>query len=87
MCIIDVLRESSLSESSMRKENVASQNTKRQIIAMTETQQSPLNWEASATATHPQVSSSLPIEVEACLKNARFVRFHAPKSLWMILIT
>ncbi|KAF6222982.1 hypothetical protein HO133_001033 [Letharia lupina] len=40
---------------------------------MTETQQPPLNWEASATATHPQVSSSLPSEVEACLKNARFL--------------
>lgn len=41
---------------------------------MTEVQQSPLNWEASATVTHPQVCSSLPSEVEACLKNARFVR-------------
>ncbi|KAL9099781.1 MAG: hypothetical protein Q9163_004768 [Psora crenata] len=33
----------------------------------------PLNWEASATATHPQVSSTLPPEVETCLKNARFL--------------
>lgn len=35
--------------------------------------QQPLNWEASATATHPQITSSLPSEVETCLKNARFV--------------
>ncbi|KAI4196562.1 MAG: hypothetical protein LQ350_006494 [Teloschistes chrysophthalmus] len=40
---------------------------------MAEVQQPPLNWEASATATHPQVSSSLPSEVETCLKNARFL--------------
>ncbi|KAL8745333.1 MAG: hypothetical protein Q9190_002521 [Brigantiaea leucoxantha] len=40
---------------------------------MAEVQQPPLNWEASATTTHPQVSSTLPSEVEACLKNARFV--------------
>ena len=33
----------------------------------------PLNWEASATTTHPQVCASLPTEVETCLKNARFV--------------
>ncbi|KAL8815603.1 MAG: hypothetical protein Q9223_005273 [Gallowayella weberi] len=42
-------------------------------MSMTEIQP-PLHWEASATATHPQVSSSLPPEVETCLKNARFVR-------------
>lgn len=40
--------------------------------------QSPLNWEASATTTNPEVLSSLPAEVEACLKNARFVRAHLP---------
>ena len=33
----------------------------------------PLNWESSATTTHPQLCASLPSEVEACLKNARFV--------------
>ena len=33
----------------------------------------PLNYEASNTKTHPQVSSSLPAEVVTCLKNARFV--------------
>lgn len=52
---------------------------------MTEVQQPPLNWEASATATHPQVSSSLPSEVEACLKNARFVCVCDLKSPWEIL--
>ncbi|KAL9603574.1 MAG: hypothetical protein Q9219_001077 [cf. Caloplaca sp. 3 TL-2023] len=40
---------------------------------MTELQRPPLNWEASATATHPQISTSLPPEVETCLKNARFL--------------
>lgn len=40
---------------------------------MAEVQQPPLNWEASASATHPQISSTLPPEVETCLKNARFV--------------
>jgi len=44
---------------------------------MTDIQQPQLNWEASATATHPQVSSSLPSEVETCLKNARFVWSYA----------
>lgn len=33
----------------------------------------PLNYEASDTMTHPQVSSSLPPEVVTCLKNARFL--------------
>lgn len=47
------------------------------ILDMTDLQQAQLNWEASATATHPQVSSSLPPEVEACLKNARFVRLNS----------
>ena len=41
---------------------------------MATVQQQPLNWEASATTTHPQVSSTLPSEVVTCLKNARFVR-------------
>ena len=40
---------------------------------MAEVQHPQLNWEASATATHQQVSSTLPAEVETCLKNARFV--------------
>lgn len=35
--------------------------------------QPPLNWEASATTTHPEVCASLPTEVETCLQNARFV--------------
>jgi hypothetical protein len=34
----------------------------------------PLNYEASATTTHPHVSTTLPPEVATCLKNARFVR-------------
>ncbi|RMD40895.1 hypothetical protein DV735_g4246, partial [Chaetothyriales sp. CBS 134920] len=33
----------------------------------------PLNYEASATTTHPQSSSSLPPEVAQCLRNARFL--------------
>lgn len=40
---------------------------------MTEGQNPPLNWQASATTTNPQVSSTLPQEVVNCLKNARFV--------------
>ena len=40
---------------------------------MADPTQPPLNWEASATTTHPQICASLPSEVEACLKNARFV--------------
>jgi Pyridoxamine 5'-phosphate oxidase len=40
---------------------------------MAETQHPPLNYEASATATHPQSYSSLPPEVSQCLKNARFL--------------
>jgi len=52
---------------------------------MTDVQQPQLNWEASAAATHPQVSSSLPSEVEACLKNARFVRLLASKERCWIL--
>ncbi|KKY24803.1 putative pyridoxamine phosphate oxidase [Phaeomoniella chlamydospora] len=35
--------------------------------------QPPLNYEASSTATHPQVSNSLPSEVVTCLNNARFL--------------
>ena len=38
----------------------------------------PLNYEASITTTHPQVSSSLPPEVVTCLKNARFVCISTP---------
>ena len=33
----------------------------------------PLNWQASATTTNPQISTSLPSEVVSCLKHARFV--------------
>ena len=40
---------------------------------MPELQNPPLNWEASATTTNPQISSTLPSEVITCLKNARFV--------------
>jgi hypothetical protein len=36
-------------------------------------QQPPLNYEASAAPTNLQISSSLPDEVVACLKNTRFV--------------
>ena len=54
---------------------------------MTEALQSQLNWEASATATHPQVSSSLPPEVETCLKNARFVRLmHMESTLTRLIV-
>lgn len=49
--------------------------------------QSPqLNWEASATATHPQVSSTLPSEVETCLKNARFVSLEYQLSAETIIL-
>lgn len=34
----------------------------------------PLSYEPSATTTHPLVGPSLPPEVVACLKNARYVR-------------
>ena len=40
---------------------------------MSDTQHPPLNYEASATATHPQSYTSLPAEVTQCLKNARFL--------------
>ena len=40
---------------------------------MSETHNPPLNYEASATTTHPQVSSTLPPEVSQCLNNARFL--------------
>lgn len=40
---------------------------------MADTQHPPLNYEASATATHPQTYSELPSEVSQCLKNARFL--------------
>ncbi|KAL8719245.1 MAG: hypothetical protein Q9225_003730 [Loekoesia sp. 1 TL-2023] len=49
---------------------------------MTELQHPPLNWEASATATHPQVSTSLPPEVETCLKNARFLHLATCDALY-----
>lgn len=57
------------------------------MIGMTEQQQPQLNWEASAHATHPQVSTSLPSEVETCLKNARFVHspLHVIAMLFLIL--
>ena len=53
------------------------------ILAMTEVHHSQLNWEASATATHPQVSSSLPSEVETCLKNVRFVSVLPPPCIYI----
>lgn len=40
---------------------------------MTDSHNPPLNYEASATTTHPIVSSTLPSEVSQCLKNARFL--------------
>ncbi|KIX04874.1 uncharacterized protein Z518_05745 [Rhinocladiella mackenziei CBS 650.93] len=40
---------------------------------MAEGHHPPLNYEASATTTHPLVSSSLPPEVSQCLKNSRFL--------------
>ncbi|KAK5053775.1 hypothetical protein LTR84_001736 [Exophiala bonariae] len=40
---------------------------------MAETHHPPLNYEASATTTHRQTSSTLPQEVSQCLKNARFL--------------
>ncbi|KAL8913583.1 MAG: hypothetical protein Q9171_001667 [Xanthocarpia ochracea] len=49
---------------------------------MAEVQHPPLNWEASATATHPQVSSTLPPEVETCLKNARFLHLATCDALY-----
>ncbi|OJJ43456.1 hypothetical protein ASPZODRAFT_136324 [Penicilliopsis zonata CBS 506.65] len=33
----------------------------------------PLSYEASATTTHPHIATTLPSEVVACLKNARFL--------------
>ncbi|EYE96161.1 pyridoxamine 5'-phosphate oxidase family protein [Aspergillus ruber CBS 135680] len=33
----------------------------------------PLSYEASATATHPHIASTLPPEVVSCLKNSRFL--------------
>ncbi|KAI9819146.1 MAG: hypothetical protein M1827_007302 [Pycnora praestabilis] len=41
-----------------------------------------LNWEASAGRTHQQVSSTLPSEVIACLKNARFLHLATCDSLF-----
>ncbi|KAL6713629.1 hypothetical protein ACLMJK_009094 [Lecanora helva] len=49
---------------------------------MAAVEQPQLNWEASATATHPQVSSSLPSEVETCLKNARFLHLATCDSMY-----
>ncbi|KAL8869722.1 MAG: hypothetical protein Q9198_007815, partial [Flavoplaca austrocitrina] len=49
---------------------------------MAEVQQPPLNWEASASATHPQISSTLPPEVETCLKNARFLHLATCDALY-----
>lgn len=40
---------------------------------MSESHHPPLNYEASATTTHRQTSSTLPQEVSQCLKNARFL--------------
>jgi hypothetical protein len=40
---------------------------------MADSHHPPLNYEASATTTHPIVSSTLPPEVSQCLKNARFL--------------
>jgi hypothetical protein len=40
---------------------------------MSESHNPPLNYEASATTTHRQTSTTLPQEVSQCLKNARFL--------------
>lgn len=40
---------------------------------MAESHHPPLNYEASASTTHPHVSTVLPPEVSQCLKNARFL--------------
>ncbi|KEF52872.1 uncharacterized protein A1O9_11290 [Exophiala aquamarina CBS 119918] len=40
---------------------------------MSEAHNPPLNYEASATATHRQTSTTLPQEVAQCLKNTRFL--------------
>ncbi|KAI4162740.1 MAG: hypothetical protein LQ342_003627 [Letrouitia transgressa] len=45
-------------------------------------QHPPLNWEASATATHPLISPTLPTEVETCLKNARFLHLATCDALY-----
>lgn len=54
---------------------------------MTDNYNAPLNWEASATATNIQISPSLPSEVVACLKNARFVSSPSAVSSTMQLLT
>lgn len=46
----------------------------------------PLNYEASATTTHPHISNNLPPEVATCLKNARFVRWKSMLSLSAIML-
>ncbi|KAL8752718.1 MAG: hypothetical protein Q9184_005649 [Pyrenodesmia sp. 2 TL-2023] len=48
---------------------------------MTDIHPPPLNWEASASATNPTVSTSLPPEVETCLQNARFLHLATCSSL------
>ncbi|MCJ1418936.1 hypothetical protein MMC32_005287 [Xylographa parallela] len=40
---------------------------------MADLSNAPLNWQASATTTNPQISTSLPAEVVSCLKHARFL--------------
>lgn len=55
-------------------------------LTMAGIQPPQLNWEASATATHPQVSSTLPSEVETCLKNARFVSLEYQLSAETIIL-
>ncbi|ODH40786.1 hypothetical protein ACO22_01543 [Paracoccidioides brasiliensis] len=40
---------------------------------MADTHPIPLSYEASATTTHPLFTSSLPPEVDSCLKNSRFL--------------
>ncbi|KAI9788177.1 MAG: hypothetical protein M1833_003115, partial [Piccolia ochrophora] len=44
--------------------------------------QPPLNYEASATATHPELSRTPPSEVVACLKNARFLHLATCDALY-----
>jgi hypothetical protein len=53
---------------------------------MTDNYNAPLNWEASATATNIQISSTLPSEVVACLKNARFVSSPSEMKLTTLML-
>ena len=53
-----------------RKITKAHRSNRNEVMAA----EVPLNYEASAGATHLQVADCLPSEVVQCLQNARFVR-------------